>query len=101
MAIVDKLSINLKQYGLCLQYLLADGGFSSGENYSALEARQIKGFIPLHGSYHPIREGFTYDTTQNAYVCRNEKLLYYHGIKMDKGFANHYYHARVNRTDDA
>ena len=22
-------------------------------------------------------------------------MLYYHGIKMDKGFANHYYHARV------
>ncbi|MDO1451666.1 hypothetical protein Q0590_35665 [Rhodocytophaga aerolata] len=53
MAIVDKLVLNLKQYGLYLQYLLADGGFSSGENYSALEARQIKGFIPLHGSYHP------------------------------------------------
>jgi hypothetical protein len=25
----------------------------------------------------------------------NEKLLYYHGIKIEKGFANHYYHARV------
>jgi transposase len=95
MAIVDKLSINLKQYGLCLQYLLADGGFSSGENYSALEARHIKGFIPLHGSYHPVREGFHYDSIENAYVCRNEKLLYYHGIRMENGFATHYYHARV------
>jgi hypothetical protein len=28
-------------------------------------------------------------------VCRNEKLLHYHGIKMATGFANHYYHARV------
>jgi transposase len=95
MAIVDKLSVKLKQYGLPIQYLLADAGFSSGENYASLEARHIKGFIPLHGSYHPVREGFTYDTAENAYVCRNEKLLYYHGIKMDKGFANHYYHARV------
>nr|WP_262890525.1 transposase [Rhodocytophaga rosea] len=32
---------------------------------------------------------------KNAYVCRNEKLLYYHGIRMENGFATHYYHARV------
>jgi hypothetical protein len=32
MAIVDKLSIKLKQYGLPFQYLSADAGFSSGEN---------------------------------------------------------------------
>ena len=95
MAIVDKLSIKLKQYGLSFQCLSADAGFGSGENYSALEARHIKGFIPLHGSYHPVREGFNYDPTQNAYVCGNEKLLYYHGIRMENGFANHYYHARV------
>jgi hypothetical protein len=61
----------------------------------ALEARHIKAYISLPGSYHAIREGFQYDPTQNAYICRNEKLLYYHGIKMDKGFANHYYHAKV------
>ncbi len=53
MAIVDKLSGKLKQYGLPLQYLLADGGFGSGENYASLEARHIKGFISLPGSYHP------------------------------------------------
>lgn len=95
MAIVDKLSSKLKEYGLPLQYLLADGGFSSGENYALLETNKIKAFIPLHGSYHPVREGFSYDVTENVYVCRNKKSLYYHGIKMDKGFANHYYHARV------
>ncbi|QHT67344.1 hypothetical protein GXP67_12215 [Rhodocytophaga rosea] len=60
-----------------------------------LEANKIKGFIALPGSYHPIREGFHYDATENAYVCRNEKLLYYHGIRMENGFATHYYHARV------
>jgi hypothetical protein len=41
------------------------------------------------------REGFQYDPTQNAYICGNEKLLYYHGIRIENGFANHYYHARV------
>ncbi len=69
--------------------------------HAFLEANKIKGFIALPGSYHPIREGFRYDATENAYICRNEKLLYYHGIRMESGFATHYYHARVNRTDDA
>jgi hypothetical protein len=46
------------------------------------------------------REGFRYDATQNAYVCRNEKLLYYHGIKLANGFANHYYHARVKECGE-
>jgi hypothetical protein len=109
-AIAGKLSGKLKQYGLPLQYLLADAGFGSGENgpatsvhrlHAFLEANKIKGFISLPGSYHPVREGFHYDPTQNAYICRNEKLLYYHGIRIENGFANHYYHARVNRTDDA
>jgi hypothetical protein len=49
MAVVGK----LKEYGLPLQNVLADGGFSSGENYASLEAHHLKGFIPLHGSYHP------------------------------------------------
>jgi hypothetical protein len=92
---VDKVSSTLKHYGLPLQCLLADGGFGSGENYAFLEAKKVKGFISLPGSYHPVREGFSYDTTENAYVCGNGKLLYYHGIKIEKGFANHYYHARV------
>ncbi|MDO1450228.1 hypothetical protein Q0590_28365 [Rhodocytophaga aerolata] len=93
--IVNNLSNKLKQYGLPLDNLLADAGFGSGENYAYLEANKIKGFISLPGSYHPVREGFHYDPTQNAYICRNEKLLYYHGIRMEKGFATHYYHARV------
>jgi hypothetical protein len=62
MPIVDKLSSTLKYYGLPIQYLLADGGFGSGENgpatsvhrlHASLEARHIKGFISLPGSYHP------------------------------------------------
>ena len=93
--IVDKVSSKLKQYGLPLQYLLADGGFGSGENYYSLETRHIRGFISLPGSYHPLREGFNYDPEGDVYVCRNGKFLYNHGIRLEKGFANHYYHAKI------
>ncbi len=53
MIIVENLKAKLKQYGLPFQYLLADGGFGSGENYAFLEVNKIKGFISLPGSYHP------------------------------------------------
>jgi hypothetical protein len=93
--IADKLSGKLKQYALPFKILLADGGFGSGENYAYLEAAKIEGFISLPGSYHPLREGFNYDPERDVYVCRNGKFLYNHGIRMEKGFANHYYHARI------
>jgi hypothetical protein len=34
LAIVEKLALRLKQYGLPLQHILADGGFGSGLNYA-------------------------------------------------------------------
>jgi hypothetical protein len=37
----------------------------------------------LPGSYHPIKEGCRYDAIENAYVCPNEKLLYYHARVKD------------------
>lgn len=40
-AIVDKLSIKLKQYGLSFQYVLADAGFSSGENGPATSVHRL------------------------------------------------------------
>jgi transposase len=93
--IADKLSGKLKQYALPFKILLADGGFGSGENYAYLESANIEGFISLPGSYHPLREGFNYDPERDVYVCRNGKFLYNHGIRMEKGFANHYYHALI------
>ncbi|MDO1451446.1 transposase [Rhodocytophaga aerolata] len=95
MEIAEKLSAKLKQYDLPIKILLADRGFGSGENYAYLEAANIEGFISLPGSYHPLREGFNYDPERDVYVCRNGKFLYNHGIRMEKGFATHYYHARV------
>jgi hypothetical protein len=46
--------------------------------HAFLKAKKVKGFISLPGSYLPIKEGCRYDAIENAYVCPNEKLLYYH-----------------------
>ncbi len=59
MPIVDKLSAKLKQYGLPMKRVVADGGFGSGLNFALLESARIKAFVTLPGSYRPLREGFT------------------------------------------
>jgi hypothetical protein len=43
--IVDKLSCTLKYYGLPIQYLLADGGFGSGQNGPATRAASAPCFF--------------------------------------------------------
>ncbi len=48
--IVEKLSAKLKQLGLPVKRVAADGGFAWGMNYARLESVRIKAFITLPGS---------------------------------------------------
>ena len=41
-----------------MEVLIADTGYSSGENYAFLEQKGITGFIPPHGTYKGGPEGF-------------------------------------------
>jgi transposase len=61
----------LEGMGLRMDTVLADAGFSSGENYRALKDRKLKAFIPVHGSFKAEREHFDYEERNDLYVCRN------------------------------
>ena len=65
----------LEDVGLELKVILADAGFSSGENYALLEELNIEAFIPLHGTYSTHREHFKYDGRRNAFICREGQIL--------------------------
>src|SRR5215203_3873195 len=60
---------NLKQYGLQVEHVYADAGYSSGEALKALEENNVTGYIPNFGQYKPSREGFTYDKENDRYTC--------------------------------
>ena len=75
----------LNQCGLEMDTLLADAGFSSGENYAMLEKMEIKAFIPLHGTYKSHRDNFKYDGRRNAYICPQGQVLKAAYIKSDYG----------------
>jgi transposase len=43
----------LQQFGLLLHQVVADAGYSSGENYAQLESWRLLAFIPPHGKTRP------------------------------------------------
>ena len=64
--------------------IVADAGYSSGENYELLETRGLNGFIPPHGKYKDERSDFTYDTTSDSYTCIQGKRLAFDRLVVDK-----------------
>jgi len=51
------------------QTILADTGYSSGENYAFLERQQLRSYIPPHGTYKGGPEGFTYQEEGDYFTC--------------------------------
>ena len=94
--IVDRTRTRLSSLNLSLRCVLADAGFSSGENYAALEHRQIEAYIPLFGRYIPIREPFTYEPEQDQYRCIHGAILRNHGLKMAGEYGNYHYIANYS-----
>ncbi|WP_245326386.1 IS1182 family transposase [Hymenobacter wooponensis] len=75
LAIVDATQQRLHQFGQVMTTVVADAGYSSGENYEHLEKRNLTGFIPAHGKYKAEHPGFTYDAAADHYTCRQGKRL--------------------------
>ena len=63
------------QSGLQLENVLANTGFSSGENYAYLERKGIKSYIPPHGTYKGGPDGFTYIKEQDHYICPRGEVI--------------------------
>ncbi len=55
--------------------ILADAGFSSGENYAILDQMGIEAFILLYGTYETHRGDFRYDGRCNAFICPEGQIL--------------------------
>ncbi len=73
--IVQRLQKRLWQQGLVFENCVADTGYSSGENYAFLEARNLRSFIPPHGTYKGGPTDFIYNETADYYVCPQGKVI--------------------------
>jgi transposase len=67
--VVKSVQSRLWKHGLLWENLLADTGYSSGENYALLENKGITGYIPPHGTYTGGPEGFPFDEQADQYRC--------------------------------
>ncbi len=74
-SITNQMVNNLKDYGIQIEQLLADAGYSSGENYAWLEQQNIQSFIPPHGTYKGGPDGFTYHQEEDYYICPQGEII--------------------------
>ncbi len=81
--IAKRLQRRLWQQGLVWENCVADTGYSSGENYAFLEQRNLKSFIPPHGTYKGGPEGFVYNGEQDHYVCPQGKTIPFKKVFLD------------------
>ena len=82
--LVDATQTRLKRYGVAMSNVVADAGYSSGENYEQLEIKGLAGFIPPHGKYKEERPGFGYDAKKDSYTCSQGKRLGFDRLVVDK-----------------
>jgi hypothetical protein len=67
----------LQGLGFRCTALLADTGYSSGENYALLEQKGISTFIPPHGTYTGEPQGFTYHKQEDYWLCPQGKKVHF------------------------
>ena len=87
----------LKLHDLRMDTLLADAGYSNGENYRYFENNNIVSYIPAHGQYEGTRKGFTYEPEQDRWRCRQGKYVNFKRIKYQKNHPEKHY--RTTRAD--
>jgi transposase len=81
--IVKRLNRRLWKEGLVWENCVADTGYSSGENYAMLEHRNLKSFIPPHGTYKGGPDGFTYVEQADHYLCPQGKVIPFKKVFLD------------------
>lgn len=75
--ITKRVQNRLSNEGLIWRNLLADTGYSSGDNYAFLEQACLKSYIPAHGTYKGGPEGFTYVRETDSWLCPQGKTIPY------------------------
>lgn len=89
-----RLKGRLFKEGLLWRNVLADAGFSSGENYAFLEKENLISYIPPHGTYKGGPEGFTYVKEGNYWLCPQGKKATFRVRRAEKGNWKDYYLTR-------
>jgi hypothetical protein len=98
--IVDPLVRRLRKQGLEVENILADAGYSSGENYADMEGRKLNAYIPAHGMYKGGPDGFVHNKEEDYYLCPKQKIARFRKIKEENGTLKKFYATRTADCKD-
>lgn len=68
---------NLAEYGLSINEVLADTGYTTGKNIKWCEQAGMTAYMPNTSNYTPERPGFTYNEQEDHYECSQGEYLTY------------------------
>lgn len=86
-----RLQERLHKQGLLMHNVLADAGYSSGENYAFFENQGLTSYIPPHGKYKGGPSGFSYHVEGNYWECSQGKRAEHRKKFEDKGIKKNQY----------
>ena len=86
-----RLRDRLNKEGVLMQNVLADAGYSSGENYAFFEELGLSSYIPPHGQYKGGPKGFVYHSQGDYWECSEGKEVKHHKVFFDKGVKKNRY----------
>lgn len=78
--LVTRAQLNLAEFDLSIQELLADTGYTTGENIAWCRQAGITAYMPTPPGYNPNRPGFTYDKGNDRYECSQGEYLSFRGV---------------------
>ncbi len=81
--IVKRLQGRLWKEGFVFENCVADTGYSSGENYAFLEDRNLRSFIPPHGTYKGGPSDMAYVSEHDHYLCPRGKVIPFKKVFLD------------------
>ncbi len=92
---LQKITLRLKErlnkHGMLMHNVLADAGYSSGDNYAFFEEQELTSYIPPHGKYKGGPNGFNYHKDGNYWECSQAKRAEHRKVYEDKGVKKNQY----------
>ena len=92
---LQKITLRLRDrlfdQGVLMHNILADTGYSSGENYAFFEEQGLTAYIPPHGQYKGGPKGFIYHKEENYWECSQGKRAQHRKTFTDKGVKKNQY----------
>ena len=80
-----RLRERLDKQGLLMHNVLADAGYSSGENYAFFEELGLKSYIPPHGQYKGGPSGLRYHSEGDYWECSQGKQAKFRKTYIERG----------------